>query len=302
MKIAYVGLGQMGKGMALNVAKSGCEFVGHDIRDCMFPDFAERGLRATLDVSEVWDADIIFLCLPGTAEVKEVVLNEGGLADRMQAGQILVDCSTIAIPPTYDIYDRLKAKGVGFIDAPISGRQSRAEDGTLTIMCGGEREVFDKVKPYLDYCGSDVIYMGGPASGQMTKMINNCIYDCNIAAFVELMCVGTKLGLDPEQLANVVNTGTGQSGASKFFAPNILEGKFDYGFTCNQAYKDVASCTEQATKHHLATPMLDAMNSYYKATLQMGYGNTYKGAFVRVAEEAMNVKFRKPGFEDCEDK
>jgi len=300
MKIGFIGLGQMGKGMALNVGKSDATLVAHDIRDCMFPEFTERGLYTTLDVSETWDCDINFLCLPGTADVEEVVLKEGGLADKMKPGSILVDCSTIAIPPTYKIYEVLKAKGIGFIDAPISGREVRANDGTLTIMCGGDREVFDKVKPYFDYMGKDIMYMGANGCGQMTKMINNCIYDCNIAVFCELMCVGTKLGLDPEQLAYVVNTGTGQSGVSKFFAPNLLEGNFYYGYTCGAAYKDVASCVEMATKHKLSTPMLDSMNSIYKATMQMGYANTYKGAFLRVYENAMNVKFRKPGFEDVE--
>lgn len=298
MKIGFMGLGQMGKGMALNLAKCGHEYVVNDISDAMFGEFTARGIKATTDVSQLWDADIVFLCLPNTKIVESVILGPNGLAEHLGAGQILVDCSTIAYYPTLKIGEVLAAKGVEFIDAPISGRQSKAEDGTLTIMCGGNKETFDKVEPFFNLMGSDIYYMGKCGCGQMTKMINNCLYDINIAAFCEMMTMAVKLGLEPEQIGKVINTGTGQSGASKFFLPAVLEGNFMYGFTNEAAYKDVVSCVEMATNNHLPTPLLDAMNSVYKATMNMGYTKEYKGAFVRVYEEAMGIKCRKPGFED----
>ena len=298
MKIGFMGLGQMGKGMALNLSKCGCEYVVNDISDAMFPDFEARGIHATTQVKELWDADIIFLCLPGTKIVEQVVLGEDGLAVHMQPGQLLVDCSTIAYLPTLKMAEELKAKGIGFVDAPVSGRQSKAEDGTLTIMCGGTKENFEKVKPYLDMMGSDIYYMGPSGSGQMTKMINNCIYDINVVAFCEMMTVAVKLGLEPEQIGKVINTGTAQSGASKFFIPQILEGNFDYGFTINDAYKDIVSCVEITSLKGLPVPVLDAMNSIYKMSMLKWYGDKYKGALVRVYEDLMGVKCRKPGFEN----
>lgn len=298
MKIGFMGLGQMGKGMALNLAKCGCDYVVNDISDAMFADFKAKGIAATTDVSALWDADIVFLCLPNTEIVEAVILGKDGLANHMGAGQTIVDCSTISYLPTVHMGEVLAAKGIEFVDAPISGRQSKAEDGTLTIMCGGKPEVFEQIKPYFELMGSDIYYMGKVGCGQMTKMINNCIYDINIAAFCELMTVGVKLGLEPEQIGRVINTGTGQSGASKFFIPTILEGDFDYGFTNNAAYKDVTSCVEMASLYHLPVPMLDAMNSIYKMALLQGYGKKYKGAFIRVYEEMMGVKCRKAGFED----
>ena len=299
MKLSFIGLGQMGEGMALNLGKkSGCEVIPHDIRDCMFGDFDAIGVPATLDVSRTWDSDIIFMCLPGTKDVVDEVLGEGGLAERMKPGSILVDCSTIAIQPTLDIEKVLTEKGIDFLDAPVSGRQVRSLAGTLTIMCGGKKEVFDKVKPYFDMMGSDVYYMGPCSSGQKTKMVNNCIYDINAAAYFELLTLGTKIGLDPEQLTKVINTGTGQSGASQFFGPNILEGNFYYGYTAGAAYKDVASAVDQATKNFVPTPILDAMNSVYKAILAKGYGGEYKGVMIRFYEEITGIRSRKPGFED----
>lgn len=302
MKISFVGLGQMGKGMALNLAKSGCDFIGHDIRDCMFGEFTERGLHTTLDVSEVWDSDIIFMCLQDTKTVEEVVFREGGLADKMKPGQILVDCSTIAIPNTIQMSEKLEAKGIHFLDAPVTGRQVRADDGTLTIMCGGKREIFEKVKPYLEYMGKYIHLMGPVGSGQMAKMINNCIYDINIAAFCELMCVGTKIGLDPEELGKVINSGSASSSASQFLLPMILEGDFVYSALGTKVtYKDVESCVNMATQHRLPTPMLDALNSVFKTTLQLGYGKLYKGAFILAYEDLLGIKCRKEGFENADE-
>ena len=297
MKIGFMGLGQMGKGMALNLSKCGCEYVVNDINNTMFPDFEARGIHATTQVAELWDADIVFLCLPGTKVVEQVVLGENGLAEHMGAGKLLVDCSTIAYLPTLSIAKAMEQKGIGFIDAPVSGRLSKAEDGTLTIMCGGSQENFDKVKPYLELMGSDIYYMGVSGNGQMTKMINNCIYDINVAAFCELMTVAVKLGLEPEQIGKVINTGTAQSGASKFFIPQILEGNFDYGFAIDDAYKDIVSCVEITSLKGLPVPILDAMNSIYKTSMLKGYGDKYKGALVCVYEDLMGVKCRKHGFE-----
>ena len=161
----------------------------------------------------------------------------------------------------------------------------------------GLGENFDKVKPYLELMGSDIYYMGVSGNGQMTKMINNCIYDINVAAFCELMTVAVKLGLEPEQIGKVINTGTAQSGASKFFIPQILEGNFDYGFTIDDAYKDIVSCVEITSLKGLPVPILDAMNSIYKTSMLKGYGDKYKGALVCVYEDLMGVKCRKHGFE-----
>ena len=299
MKLSFIGLGQMGEGMALNLSKkSGCEVVPHDIRDSMFGDFDAIGVPATLDVKKTWDSDIIFMCLPGTKDVMDEVLGEDGLIEHMKPGSILVDSSTIAIPETLQLEEALAKKGIEFLDAPVSGRQVRSLAGTLTIMIGGKKEIFEKVKPYFDMMGTEIFYMGPCSSGQKTKMINNCIYDINAAAFFELLTLGTKIGLDPEQLTKVVNTGTGQSGASQFFGPNILKGDFYYGYTAGAAYKDVASAVSQATLNFMPTPILDALNSVYKSILAKGYGGEYKGVMIRFYEEIMGIRSRQKGYED----
>ena len=236
MKISFVGLGQMGKGMALNMAKCGCDYLVNDISDKMFGEFQAKGIKTSTDIKDTYDSDIIFLCLPDTKIVEKVTIAPGGLLEHLKAGQILVDFSTIAYLPTVKIGEAFAAKGVEFLDCPISGRQARAEAGTLTIMCAGKEEVYNKLKPYIDLVGTEIMYMGKTGNGQLTKMINNCIYNINIAAFCELLTVAVKLGLEPEKIGAVINTGSAKSDAGVFFVPQILEGNFDYGFTMSDAY------------------------------------------------------------------
>ena len=298
MKISFIGLGQMGKGMALNLAKSDCDFLAFDVVDKAFPAFKEKGIKTSTNIKDTYDSDAIFLCLPDTKIVEKVLIHENGLIDNLKAGQIVVDCSTIGVLESQNIAKKLEEKGIDFLDAPVSGRQSKADDGTLTIMVGGKEELYNKLKPYFDLMGNNVLHMGKCGNGQLTKAINNCIYDINCAAIAEMLPFAVKLGLDPEQIGKVVNTGTARSGASEFFIPQMLEGKFDYGFTMNQAYKDLVSCNEIAAHEGIPLPVLDATANVYKMVLLSGYGDLYKGAMVCFFENLLGVKFRKPQFKD----
>lgn len=293
MKLSFIGLGQMGKGMAMNLTKSNCELIVNDVNDKVFPVFQEKGIKTTLNIQETTDSDIIFLCLPDDKIVETVLFGDNGILKNLKTGQVIVDCSTLNYLTTLKIAERVEATGVYYMDAPVSGRQSKADDGTLAIMVGGNEEVFNKIKPLLDYMGNNVIHMGKNGNGQLTKMINNCIYDINIAAIAELLPMAVKLGLDPEQIGKIVNSGTARSNASEFFIPKMLEGDFSYGFTMNAAYKDLVSAVEIAQQRAIPIPILDATNSTYKMALNKGYGELYKGAMICVYEEMIGVKFRK---------
>ena len=298
MKISFIGLGQMGKGMAMNLAKCGCDYLVSDVSDKMFPEFEAKGIRTSKNIADAYDSEIICLCLPDTKIVESVTIGAGGLIEHLKPGQIVVDFSTIAYLPTLKIAETLAAQGVDFLDCPMSGRKARADDGTLTIMCAGKEEIYNRLRPYLELMGRDIIYMGQSGNGQLTKMINNCIYNINIAAFCELLTVAVKLGLEPQKIGAVINTGSAKSDASAFFVPQILEGNFDYGFTMDDAYKDIMSCVEITSLRGLPIPLTDAMNTIYKMALAKGYGDKYKGAMVRVYEDSMGVKVRKRGFEN----
>jgi 3-hydroxyisobutyrate dehydrogenase-like beta-hydroxyacid dehydrogenase len=290
MKISFIGLGQMGRGMALNLSKANLDLMVSDINDEVLKEFASKNVKTTKNVKDTIDSDIIFLCLPDEKIVENVLF---GVNDIVRNGQIIVDFSTINYMSALKIAKRVEEKGAYFVDAPISGMQSKAEDGTLAIMCGGEEAIYNQIKELLEYMGTNILFMGKHGNGQLTKMINNCIYDINCAAIAELLPMAVKLGLDPEQIGNVINNGTGRSYASEYFVPRMLNRDFKYGFTLRNAYKDLVSASEVAYAESIPTPVLDATASIYKMTMLTGYEDLYKGALICLYEDLLGVKFEK---------
>lgn len=298
MKIGFIGLGKMGKNMALNILKSGNELTVHDIRTDVFQEFTSKGAKATTCLSEVAQADVIFLSLPNTKIVKDVLLGENGIIKQLDKGGTVIDLSTITYKETLEIAARFKEKGVDFIDAPVSGGMSRAIDGTLTVMCGGEKEVFERIKPLLEYIGEKILYMGSSGSGQLTKLVNQLLYDINIAALAEVLPMAKKLGLDPVKVGEVVNSGSGRSHASEFFIPRILKGEFYEAYRMKDAYKDLISAAIISVDHCIPLPITHAATTTYQMALLRGYGNGDKGSMIRVFEDLLEVKFREDNKKD----
>ena len=293
MKIGFVGLGQMGRPIAHNLlSKSGDDVVVSSRGNKWFDEFRDRGATATHRVVEVADADLVFLCLPSTAVVMSVLLGDDGLAGHLRPDQTVVDLSTIAYSATIEINAALAAKGVAYIDAPISGMEVRAIEATLTVMCGGDRGAFDRVRPYLDHVGSKILYMGPSGSGQLTKLINQLLFDINSAALGEILPMAVKMGLDPDLVGEVVNSGTGRSYASEFFIPRILRGEFGDGYPMSHAYKDLVSAAELGANHGIPMPVLAAATATYQTALLRGHGDKDKGGMVRVFEELLDVAYR----------
>lgn len=293
MKIGFMGLGTMGKGMALNMLKSGCELTVYDIVPHAFPEFEAKGAKTTTDPAQVAKADCVFLSLPNTKIVESVVCGENGILQHMSKGQIIVDLSTISYLATVRIAKACAEKEVGFLDAPVSGMKARAIDGTLTVMCGGEEDIFQKVKPYLDCIGNKVLLMGANGCGQMTKLINQLLFDINAAAIAEILPLSAKMGLDSEKVGEVVNSGTGRSYASEFFIPRILDGVFDEGYPMEHAYKDLVSAAELGAQEGIPLPVLGAATVTFQMALLKGLGPENKGAMIKVYESLLDTQFRK---------
>lgn len=290
MSIAFIGLGTMGKYMALNLIKSGELIVVSDVVEKAFAEFTEKGVAATTAAAETAKADIIFLSLPNTEVVQNVI---GGLLPQLHEGQIIVDLSTIKYNATVELRKTLDKIGVEFLDAPVSGMESRAKDGTLTVMCGGKEEVFDKVKHYFDYIGNKVLYMGGSGAGQLTKLINQLLFDINAAALAEILPMSVKMGLDSEKIGQVVNSGTGRSYASEFFIPRVLKNSFNNGYPMRSAYKDLVSAAELGANLGIPMPVLAAATATYQQALLKGLGDNDKGGMIKVFEDQLGVQFRE---------
>jgi 3-hydroxyisobutyrate dehydrogenase-like beta-hydroxyacid dehydrogenase len=292
MKLGFVGLGQMGKPIALNLIKSGDALLVVDRTDQAFAALRERGAACSTNAADLAGADLIFLCLPNGKVVRNLLLGDGGLVGHLRPGQAIVDLSTITLSTTDEVARRLGEKGVEFLDAPISGMEARAVDGTLTVMCGGPRATFDRVAPYLNLIGNKVLYMGPAGSGQLTKLINQLLFDINAAALGEILPMAVKMGLDPDLVGEVVNSGTGRSYASEFFVPRILRRHFTDGYPLGQAYKDLVSGTELGASQCIPMPVLAAATATYQSALLRGHGDQDKGAMVRVYEELLGVEVK----------
>jgi 3-hydroxyisobutyrate dehydrogenase-like beta-hydroxyacid dehydrogenase len=292
MHIAFVGLGQMGRPMAINMLKSGAKLTVSSASGKRHAELEGKGAKATKNLSDVARADIVFLCLPGTDEVRETLFGVQGIAPLMGEGQIVVDTSTMDYLETRDFAIRLAERGIGFIDAPVSGMEARAIEGTLTAMCGGKAETLEKVRPYLSCVANNILHMGDSGSGQLSKLINQLLFDINCAAIAEVLPMAAKLGIDPEKIGKIINSGTGRSYASEFFIPRILKNNFSDGYPLQHAYKDIDAGAKVSATHNIPMPVLAAASATYQMALLKGHGHLDKGAMIRVFEELLGVQFR----------
>lgn len=293
MKLGFIGLGEMGKPMALNLLKSGDALTVYDVNNASYTEFENAGAGTAGHLKELSDSDIIFSCLPDSKVIGAVFYGEDGFLKDIKPGSILVDFSTIKYSTAIELYNECQKKEVRFLDAPISGMLSRAIDGTLVIMCGGAPETFNEVLPLLRYMGKTILYMGAEGSGQLMKLVNNLLFDINAAAIAEILPMSTYMGLDPEKVAEVINNGTGRSYASEFFAPKILQGQFDKGYPMEKAYKDLVSGNEISSEKGIPLPLLAAATTTYQTALRKGCGKLGKGGMIRVFEDLLGVEFRK---------
>jgi len=222
-----------------------------------------------------------------------VLLGEKGLLPSLKKGQVVADLSTINYTASIEIAKVLAEKGVEFMDAPVSGMEARAIDGTLTVMCGGKKEVFELLLPYFKCIGNNILHMGTHGCGQLTKAINNILFDINIAAFAEILPMAVKLGLDPEQIGSVINSSSGKSYASEFFIPRILKRNFGDGYPLKHAYKDLVSGAELGAQLCIPLPVMHAATTTYQMALCKGLGEKDKGAMICVFEELLGTRFEK---------
>ena len=280
--------------MARNVLKAGFPLLAYDKRRESLDRIGLSGAHAADDLPGMAVAcDRIILMLPDTGTVETVLFGESGLQSRLKAGHIIVDCGT-----THPDFTRVASRilsdlGVHLLDAPCSGMSSRAADGTLTLMVGGDRDAFCAVQPLLNALGSYVFYMGGSGNGQLAKIVNNTLFNVSCAALAEMLPLAVKLGLSAEKICDAVNTGSGQSYGFDTFAPLILKRDFEPGYPMANARKDIDAIVEILEREGVRLPVVSAAAHTFRAALERGLGNLNKGGMIHVWEEALGVEVRK---------
>ena len=290
--VGFIGLGHMGFGMAKNLVQAGVHLVVWDLDKHPEQLLMKEGATVAIDAADVARAvDILFLCVPTDKESEIVLFGDSGVvaADR---GLAVVDTTTMNRGAAVRLAERAEAGGLSYSDCPVSGLPIRAENGTLTMMFGGQNERFTEIKPYLDIMGEFVVHCGDVGQGQLMKAVNNIIYDINIAALAEVMPLAVKAGLEPQTLANVLTTGSARSFAGEYFVPKILKGQFEGDFSLQAAYKDIVNIQEAAVECEAQLPMVSAMVSKYQAAIDMGYGDEPKSSMIKVHEKELDQKVR----------
>jgi 2-hydroxy-3-oxopropionate reductase len=254
MKIGFIGLGIMGRPMSKNLIKAGYSLVVNDVNKQAVAELAALGAETAESAADVARmSDLVITMLPNSPHVKTVVLGKGGVIEGAKPGQIIVDMSSIAPLASKEVGAALAAKGVELLDAPVSGGEPKAIDGTLSIMVGGKKELFDQCLPILQKMGSSVVLCGGIGAGNTTKLANQIIVALNIAALSEAMVLASKAGVDPEVVYKAIRGGLAGSTVMDAKAPMILAGNFKPGFRIELHIKDLANAIE--TGHEVGVPL-----------------------------------------------
>ncbi|WP_407926379.1 2-hydroxy-3-oxopropionate reductase [Gehongia tenuis] len=254
MKIGLIGLGIMGKPMAKNILKAGHSLMVYDINRAAMDEVAAAGAQPAKDGREIGaSCDVILTMLPNSPQVKEVMLGEGGVIETIREGAVFIDMSSINPLASKEIAEALEKKGVKMLDAPVSGGEPKAIDGTLSFMVGGDAEVFEACKPLLETMGSSVVRCGGIGAGNTTKLANQVVVALNIAAVSEAFMLAEKAGVDPQLVFEAIRGGLAGSTVMNAKAPMIMEGNFMPGFKIDLHIKDLNNALE--TGHSVGSPL-----------------------------------------------
>jgi len=287
--IGFIGLGIMGRHMATNLLKAGYSLKVYDIVPEAVANLKEKGAEAADSIADVAKScKTIVTMLPNSPHVKAVVLGEGGVASSAQPGTLIVDMSSIAPDASKEMEAALKEKNIRMIDAPVSGGEPKAEDGTLAIMVGGKEEDFNEAKPLFDVMGSSALLVGPIGSGNTCKLSNQMIVALNIAALAEGLLLAKKAGADPEKVFNAIKGGLAGSTVMNAKAPMMLEGNFKPGFKIDLHIKDLNNALETAQSSGMPAPLTASVMQILQALKLDGEGQSDHSAILKFYEKISN--------------
>lgn len=292
-KIGFIGLGIMGKPMAKNLIKNGCDLMVADLVKDAVDNVVAAGATASTNAEIAANCDVIFISLPNGSIVKSVLFAQGGVADNAKPGTVIVDTSSVT--PTESKYcaEKLAEKGVGFVDAPVSGGEPKAIDGTLAFMCGGKQEDYDKAYPYIMKMAASSLLVGPSGSGSVTKLANQSIVNLTIAAVGEAFVLAAKAGADPEKVFEAIRGGLAGSAVLEAKIPMILDRNFVPGGKISINHKDIKNVL--ATAHDIDVPMpFTALLFEVQQALKVsGHFNDDHGGYVQFFEQLADCKVER---------
>jgi 3-hydroxyisobutyrate dehydrogenase-like beta-hydroxyacid dehydrogenase len=272
-KVAFIGLGVMGFPMAGHLKEKG----GHDVTvynrtAAKAADWAAKfgGQTAATSAEAAKDADFVFTCVGNDDDLRSVTTGDNGVLSGMKSGTILIDNTTASAEVARELEAAAKAKGIGFIDAPVSGGQAGAEGGVLTVMCGGSQENFDRARPVIDAYARMVGLMGPVGSGQLTKMMNQICIAGIVQGLSEAIHFGKQSGLDIEKVIEVISKGAAGSWQMENRHKTMDQGKYDFGFAVDWMRKDLDIVLTEARRNGAKLPLTALVDQFYGDVQAMG--------------------------------
>jgi len=283
--IGFIGLGIMGKPMAKNLLKAGYELMVSDLNQDAVAELASAGARkAESSAALARECDVILTMLPNSPQVKQVVLEEGGLIEVMRAGQVLIDMSSINPMASREIASQLELRGIDMLDAPVSGGEPKAIEGTLAFMAGGKKETFDKYQPLLKAMGASAVYCGGIGAGNVAKLCNQVIVAVNIAAVSEALMLGQKAGVSPDLIYSAIRGGLAGSTVLDAKAPMMMDRNFKPGFKIDLHIKDLNNVLDAAKSVDAPMFMTNMAMEMMKMLHSAGEGGSDHSAIAKFYE------------------
>jgi 3-hydroxyisobutyrate dehydrogenase-like beta-hydroxyacid dehydrogenase len=297
MRVGFIGLGNMGGPMCLNIIRTGCEVTVFDISRAAAALHLRAGATWAGDPAELAArSELVLSSLPGPAEVQDVVAGPGGLAAAMAPGSIYVDLSTNSVAVVRRLHHLLKRKQVEMLDAPVSGGTVGAQRGTLAVWAGGERSAYERIEPVLKAVGNKPLHVGGIGSGTIAKLVHNQIALTLMMVVAEGFTLGVKAGADPEMLLKAVSDGMlGRSSPLSIVPAVAFKGTFDnVQFALKLARKDLGLAAELARDHNVSMPLAAQLREEVEAAMARGWGAGDVTAMFAWQEETAGVKVRVP--------
>jgi 2-hydroxy-3-oxopropionate reductase len=286
-KVGFIGLGIMGKPMAKNLMEAGYELVLYNRTLEKAQELAEDGEAGVAanprEVAE--NSDTIITMLPDSPDVRDVVTGEDGVLEGIEEGNLLVDMSTISPVVTEELAAKLKERGASMLDAPVSGGDVGAIEGTLSIMVGGSEEDFERARPLFDVMGKTVTHVGPTGTGQVTKAANQVVVALTIEAVSEALVLGSKGGVAPEKILEVLSGGLAGNKVMEVKREKFLSHKFDPGFRSELHHKDLSIALAAGREYGVVMPVTAIVDQMLLAMKKKGWGGEDHSALLRIIED-----------------
>ncbi len=290
MKVAFIGMGTMGVGMARNILKAGHEVIVHNRTRQKEEGLAAEGAqRAASPREAAANAEIIVICVSDTPDVEGIILGDEGVIHGAPRGSIVVDMSTISPAAARRMAGMLAEKGVGMLDAPVSGGSEGAQNGTLSIMVGGETAVFEKALPILETMGKTITHVGAIGAGQVTKAINQIVITGTYLTMAEGLTIGIKAGLDMEKVLQAIGGGAASSWVLHNRGRNVIGNTYPLGFRLSLHHKDLNIALETARELGATLPATALVAQMEKGLIERGFGDDDISAIARVIREQSGI-------------